>query len=1202
MDSIPHAAFLGIPLLLALAAVIAVSFSAGWLARMLAILAVGTGGAGGWWLLRELEVQPTWQLMDAGFKVPLRTADKRNGSPWEMLPWLAGSGGKDDRGLPVLEAQSRADGLWLQVRAETGKRGDILVTHPKIEGSGHFPTGTAREVKESTEIDWGGQTFVIQLRTDKDAKGEPKKGFQLLVGGQKTVTVGTPTFPSAWRLGGDEPDKSPDGGLYLTMRDEKLWLIQVPAGAQVADAQTPPTVPATVISELRVDKDSVPPQLEWQVPAAFPVVQLWRWVPDEAGKSQGRFVGEGELRLTFAEQVLTAVRQNAAREKTRRLRGDFLARPSLVHFVTSRWLYENPDRQMGSGPGAPGEVMKEPLVRVDTSRVDGNQIAFTFDDGPNASLTHQILDKLRDKKAHATFFVVGSLLEGGTPEVLRRREAVKRMFLEGHEVANHTWSHPKWRAWLNMGNDKRRAEVTKGNDMIMALAREAYAPRTLNKEELERLAPRYFRPPGGDPYPRDSTEDIISRFALTNVFWSVDPQEWKKTPEGVRKSAPVVAADVLRDVRDGGIVIMHDIHAATVQAFDQVVTTLANEKWQFLTLSEMRSAAESGTAPPVIRLPVATGGKEGSYVTLSHMPPTWHAGELQVVAASPRAVSMELDGRGLPTSAEGMVEVPALPAGNWTGGAYLIKLQQVDTASVMRWVMAAAALVGCLCMLKWCGHWSATVFAIIFVLAMARLVLSLGADRVYPLDREIWTPPSLDGISAFLASVKHVWPTWVTVLLPFGALGVASLIAHLSSDSAQRGKIVTHSRWVEKSGYYWTFAVVLAAGLAVWFLPGKEKAFGLFLKSAIYIPVLALLAGWLAGPGDWRYGNLPGRTGNALDWSRLLVFLLVACAAHAAGAVISSDLGAVLVIGPVAAVVLLKIFAVENWWWRGLLSVVLLCAGWGFLEFAGEFISLVAEGRQDRFHMPFSTWLLWTLAGALCALALYSASGTKTNLGQKQTRLTVWAGIAFVVLPCAPTVLASGLAYSDKVQEKIQKGVSEYYIKYVRLRSNDSEWLQAEGTRKAMEVYEDLELVNNYGKGGFRGSGYLSPPITTEHDNYFNDYMLRVFVKGQFGMAGLGAFMAAFAALILWGGALPDHGINRPGGRFWVVTARTAAWIWGGISLFMAASNLGLFPLTGKNAMLLGLDSGSDVLEAGILATLMLAGALVMERRTPRKV
>src|SRR6266702_8820657 len=108
-----------------------------------------------------------------------------------------------------------------------------------------------------------------------------------------------------------------------------------------------------------------------------------------------------------------------------------------------------------------GEKLKpsataEPGITFDWVHVDGPYIALTFDDGPSAKLTPKLLDLLAAHHIKATFFLIGEI-------VAEHPEIVAREVREGHEIANHSWSHPNL---AKMSDDGVRGQLRKTEDAI----------------------------------------------------------------------------------------------------------------------------------------------------------------------------------------------------------------------------------------------------------------------------------------------------------------------------------------------------------------------------------------------------------------------------------------------------------------------------------------------------------------------------------------------------------------------------------------------------------------------------------------------------------------------------------------------------------------------------------------------------------------
>lgn len=187
------------------------------------------------------------------------------------------------------------------------------------------------------------------------------------------------------------------------------------------------------------------------------------------------------------------------------------------------------------------------------------QIAITFDDGPHPKHTMQILKVLKRHQAKATFFVLGSRvnLYPGT---------LREIYKEGHEIGNHSWSHANF---TSIGLDGIRNEVTRTNTVI--------------REVLD-YEPHLMRPPYGAV---DQTVQVAARLPL--ILWSVDSLDWKL------RSRNAIIHEVLSNVSNGSIVLMHDIHSATPEAVDAIITSLKKKGYQFVTVSELLTQEDGQT-------------------------------------------------------------------------------------------------------------------------------------------------------------------------------------------------------------------------------------------------------------------------------------------------------------------------------------------------------------------------------------------------------------------------------------------------------------------------------------------------------------------------------------------------------------------------------------------------------------------------------
>lgn len=221
-----------------------------------------------------------------------------------------------------------------------------------------------------------------------------------------------------------------------------------------------------------------------------------------------------------------------------------------------------------------------PQLTFSSVHVDGPYVAMTFDDGPNATLTPKLLDLLAAHHITATFFVLGENV-AANPEVL------KRAAREGHEIANHSWSHPNL---SKMSDESVRRELRKTEDEISTVSG---AHVTL------------MRPPYGSITARQK-HWIHDEFGYRIILWDVDPLDWK------RPGPSVVCNRILKETRAGSIVLAHDIHPGTIEAMPATFDQLQAKGFKFVTVTELLAMARplpakpSATASPAIAIPTGS--------------------------------------------------------------------------------------------------------------------------------------------------------------------------------------------------------------------------------------------------------------------------------------------------------------------------------------------------------------------------------------------------------------------------------------------------------------------------------------------------------------------------------------------------------------------------------------------------------------------
>ncbi|MFD7907833.1 polysaccharide deacetylase family protein [Kitasatospora sp. NPDC059747] len=197
-------------------------------------------------------------------------------------------------------------------------------------------------------------------------------------------------------------------------------------------------------------------------------------------------------------------------------------------------------------------------------RRDVARVALTFDDGPDPVHTRRVLEILDRYRVRATFFCVGH-------HVTALPDEVRRIAAAGHEVGNHSWSHP----YLpDLTPDQLREQLDRTTE---AVAR------------VTGTAPTRFRPPYGALSPEGLAALDEHPTALT--LWDVDSRDWS------RPGPERIAATVLESAGPGSVVLMHEgagDRGQTVQALPAIIEGLLDRGLEPVTVGEL-------DPPPVTR-------------------------------------------------------------------------------------------------------------------------------------------------------------------------------------------------------------------------------------------------------------------------------------------------------------------------------------------------------------------------------------------------------------------------------------------------------------------------------------------------------------------------------------------------------------------------------------------------------------------------
>ncbi|MER5266559.1 polysaccharide deacetylase family protein [Actinosynnema sp. NPDC002837] len=192
-------------------------------------------------------------------------------------------------------------------------------------------------------------------------------------------------------------------------------------------------------------------------------------------------------------------------------------------------------------------------------------VALTYDDGPKAGTTTQLLNALRSAGLRATFFNQGNNVQANPALTRSQRDA-------GMWVENHSWSHPHM---TQLSQAQMTSEISQTQQAI---------------QSATGVAPKLFRPPYGET--NSTLKAVEAQFGLTEVLWNVDSRDWNNA-----STAQIVQA--ASTLQNGGVILMHDGYQTTINAVPQIAANLASRNLcaGMISPSTGRAVAPSDTPP-----------------------------------------------------------------------------------------------------------------------------------------------------------------------------------------------------------------------------------------------------------------------------------------------------------------------------------------------------------------------------------------------------------------------------------------------------------------------------------------------------------------------------------------------------------------------------------------------------------------------------
>jgi peptidoglycan/xylan/chitin deacetylase (PgdA/CDA1 family) len=214
----------------------------------------------------------------------------------------------------------------------------------------------------------------------------------------------------------------------------------------------------------------------------------------------------------------------------------------------------------GAGSGQPIIPSPEPAkgqakITFTNCRVEGPYIAITFDDGPNPVQTPRLLKMLKERGIKSTFFCVGQC-------VAQNPDIAQQIIAEGHEIANHSWSHP---LLSKMNEAAVKDQIDRTHNVI---------------KQTTGVTPTLLRPPyGGFTVRQRAWANAVWNYKI--ILWDVDSLDWKHRNPAKTESI------IMAETKKGSIILCHDIHKTTVDAMPATLDALLAKGFKLVTVTEL---------------------------------------------------------------------------------------------------------------------------------------------------------------------------------------------------------------------------------------------------------------------------------------------------------------------------------------------------------------------------------------------------------------------------------------------------------------------------------------------------------------------------------------------------------------------------------------------------------------------------------------
>ena len=222
--------------------------------------------------------------------------------------------------------------------------------------------------------------------------------------------------------------------------------------------------------------------------------------------------------------------------------------------TVAKYLQNPTARKLANFPKPPEPKPKPAPTAPTPAPTTGNKvIALTFDDGPGPHTAH-LLDILDQYGAKATFFLIGS-------KVSRQASVVRSIHARGHQLGNHSWSHPEL---PKLPVNQIVGEIDRTNDAI---------------KQATGVTPSILRPPYGAV--NGVVLEQLRLRGMSSILWSVDTRDWAD------RNSDIVCSRAVAGAHPGAIILMHDIHQTSVNAVPCILSALKQQGYSFVTVQSL---------------------------------------------------------------------------------------------------------------------------------------------------------------------------------------------------------------------------------------------------------------------------------------------------------------------------------------------------------------------------------------------------------------------------------------------------------------------------------------------------------------------------------------------------------------------------------------------------------------------------------------